>query len=60
MSIITFIVVVVVVGLILYVVNAYVPLQPPIRTILNVGVAVLLLLWLLSHLGVFGPVWGPP
>ena len=45
------IVVLIVVGLCLYLVDAYVPMAPPIKTVLRVVIVLCLCLWLL---GVFG------
>ena len=47
----------VVVGVLLYVLHAVVPLDPKIRTIIDVVVVLLVLWWLLS---VFGLVHGGP
>lgn len=41
------------VGLILWLINRYVPMAQPIKSILNVVVVILLLLWLLNVFGVF-------
>lgn len=51
------IIVIVIVGLILWIVNSYVPMPPPIKTVLNVAVAIIILLWLLSILGAFSVPW---
>ena len=48
------IVVLVVVGLILYLIKAYVPMDPPIQRVLDVVVVVVLILWLLSITGLLG------
>lgn len=45
-DILTFIVVCVVVGVALWVINAYVPMAPDVKKVLNIGVVVLLVLWL--------------
>jgi 1-acyl-sn-glycerol-3-phosphate acyltransferase len=47
MDLIGIIVVLVVVGVLLYLINNYVPLDPKIRKILNVAVVVFVLLWLI-------------
>jgi hypothetical protein len=52
MSIVTIIIVLVVVGLVLYLINTYIPMARPIKTILNVIVIVLVCLWLLNGLGI--------
>jgi hypothetical protein len=45
-------VVLVVIGVILYLVNNYVPMAAPIKTILNVVVVLFVCIWLLRALGV--------
>lgn len=52
MSIISIIVVLVIVGLVLYLINNYVPMARPIKTVLNVVVVLLLCLWLLNAFGI--------
>ena len=57
MSLIGLIVVLVIVGLGLWLLNTYVPMAPPIKTILNVVVVLIVLLWVLQIFGLFsGPV----
>jgi 1-acyl-sn-glycerol-3-phosphate acyltransferase len=51
MSLITLIVVLVIVGVILWLVNAYIPMDRKIKTILNVVVVILVILWLLRAFG---------
>jgi hypothetical protein len=52
MSLITLIVVLVVVGIALYLINNYIPMDPKIRSILNIAVVIFVLIWLLiSFLG---------
>jgi hypothetical protein len=51
MPIIQLLVLIVVIGVILYLVNTYVPMAPPIKTILNIVVILVLCLWLLSVFG---------
>lgn len=48
------IVVLVVLGLVLYLVENYIPMDPMFRTILRVVVVLALCLWLLSWAGVIG------
>lgn len=52
MSIITFIVVVVVIGVILWLINTYIPMQANVKKFLNIAVIILLIVWLLYALGV--------
>jgi len=51
MSIISLLVVLIIVGVILWLVNTYVPMAAPVKTILNVVVVLLLILWLLQIFG---------
>lgn len=51
MSLIGLIVVLVVVGLILYLVNNYIPMDSKIKMILNVIIVIAVVLWLLSAFG---------
>ena len=52
MPIVTIIVVLVVVGLVPYLINTYIPMAQPIKTVLNVVVVLLLCLWLLNAFGI--------
>ena len=54
MSLISVIIALVVVGVALWLVNSYIPMDGKIKKILNVVVVVVLILWLLSAFGVFG------
>ena len=56
MNLIQLIVVIVVIGLVLWLINTYVPLQPPWKTILNVVVLIVFVLWILSAVGLLGPL----
>ncbi|MCF8056739.1 MAG: hypothetical protein K9K37_08880 [Desulfocapsa sp.] len=56
MPLINLIIVLVVVGVILWVINNYIPMQPTIKKILNVVVIIILIFWLLSVFGVIGDV----
>jgi hypothetical protein len=51
MPIVTVIVTLIVVGVILWLVNTYIPMAAPVKSVLNVVVVVLLCLWLLSLFG---------
>ena len=48
------ILVLVVIGVILWLVNAYIPMDAKIKKILNIVVVVGVVLWLLNVVGVFG------
>lgn len=52
MSLITLIVVLVVVGVILWLVNTYIPMDAKIKQILNIVVIIVVVLWLLSVFGI--------
>lgn len=52
MSLITIIVVLVVMGLVLYLINTYIPMAKPVKTVLNVVVVLMLCLWLLNAFGI--------
>ncbi len=46
--------VLVVVGVILWVINSYIPMQSTIKKILNVVVVIVVIIWLLSVFGLIG------
>jgi hypothetical protein len=48
------VIVLVVVGVILWVINSYIPMQTTIKKILNVIVIITVIIWLLSVFGVIG------
>jgi hypothetical protein len=54
MSLIQVVVGLVVVGVVLWLINTYVPMDNKIKTILNVVVVIAVLLWLLQGFGVLG------
>jgi Fe2+ transport system protein B len=56
MPIIDLIVILVVIGVLMWLVNSYVPMAEPFKKILNVIVVVAVVLWLLSAFGIFS--WG--
>lgn len=53
MPILTIIIVLVVVGILLWLVNSYIPMDKKIKNILNVVVVIIVILWLLKVFGVF-------
>lgn len=55
-ALITLIVVLVILGLALYLIEQYVPLSPPFRTVLRVVVVLALVLYLLSAFGIWSGV----
>ena len=56
MSLINLIVILVVVGVLLWLVNNYVPMDGKIKRILNIVVVVGVVLWLLQALGLMGSI----
>jgi len=54
MPVISLLVALIIIGVLLYLANLYIPMAPPIKTILNVVVVVIVCLWLLQVFGVFG------
>lgn len=52
MPILTILIVIVVAGVILWLVNSYIPMQRTIKNILNVVVVIILVVWLLNIFGV--------
>jgi hypothetical protein len=53
MPIVTVIVVLVVIGLLLWLANQYIPMDAKIKQILNIVVVIFVILWLLNVFGVF-------
>jgi hypothetical protein len=53
MSLLTILLVLIVAGLILYVVNAYIPMDGKIKSILNAVVVLVVIVWLLKVFGIF-------
>ena len=54
MSLITLIVTLVVVGVIMWLINAYIPMEAGIKKLLNIAVIIILVLWLLTSFGLLG------
>lgn len=54
MPILTILIVLIIVGVVLYLVETYIPLSPPIKVVIRVLVILVLCLWLLSLFGI-GP-----
>lgn len=54
MSIIGLIVTLAVVGVLLWLINTYLPMAPPIKNIINIIVVIAVILWLLSVFGLLG------
>lgn len=54
MSLITILIVLVVAGVLLWLINTYIPMDRKIRNILNVVVTIVVILWLLKVFGLLG------
>lgn len=52
MDLISVILVLVVVGVVLWLITTYIPMSPPIKTVLTVVIVLVLCLWLLSLFGI--------
>jgi hypothetical protein len=58
MTLVGIVVVLVVVGLILWLINPYIPMAAAIKSLLNVVVFVVVLIWLLQVFGLIGSING--
>ena len=54
MSLLTLIVTLIVIGILLYCVNQYLPMDPKIKNILNIVVVIVVVVWLLQVFGLLG------
>jgi hypothetical protein len=54
MSLLTIILVIVVVGVLLWAVNSFIPMDSKIKSILNIVVVIALIFWLLQAFGILG------
>ncbi|MDG4603607.1 MAG: hypothetical protein P9C55_12690 [Defluviicoccus sp.] len=54
MSLISLVVVLIVVGVLLWAANTYIPMDSKIKSIMNIVVVIAVVLWLLSAFGVLG------
>ena len=55
MPLIQLIIPLVIVGVILWLVNTYIPMEATIKKILNIVVIIVVILWILSVFGIIGP-----
>jgi hypothetical protein len=58
MSLVGIVVVLVVAGLILWMINTYIPMAGAIKSLLNIVVFVVLLIWVLQAFGLIGSIPG--
>jgi len=54
MSLLTVVIVLVVVGVLLWLINAYIPMDRKIKNILNILVVIVVVIWLLKAFGIWG------
>ncbi|MCW3090286.1 MAG: hypothetical protein JWP81_1355 [Ferruginibacter sp.] len=54
MPILTILIVLIVAGVILYLINRYIPMDGKIKSILNIVVVILIIVWLLKVFGILG------
>jgi hypothetical protein len=54
MSLLTIVIVLIVVGVLLWLINAYIPMDRKIKNILNIVVVIVLVIWLLKAFGIWG------
>lgn len=58
MDLVQFVVVLVVVGVLLWLVNNYIPMDGKIKQILNIVVVIAVIVWVLNVFGLFGSLHG--
>ena len=58
MSLISIIIALVVVGVVLWAINTYIPMDGKIKSILNVVVVIVVAIWLLQVFGILGSIDG--
>lgn len=54
MPLLTILLVIIVVGVLLWLINSFIPMDSKIKSILNVVVVIILIVWLLKVFGIFG------
>lgn len=58
MSLISLVIILIVVGVLLWLINTYIPMDGKIKSILNAVVVIVVILWLLQAFGVLGSLGG--
>ncbi|MBU0557393.1 MAG: hypothetical protein KKD64_04290 [Alphaproteobacteria bacterium] len=58
MSLLNVIIILIVVGVLLWLVNTYIPMDSKIKSILNIVVIIAVVLWLLQAFGILGSLGG--
>ncbi|MBA3661863.1 MAG: hypothetical protein H0W64_09055 [Gammaproteobacteria bacterium] len=56
MSLISVVIILVIIGFLMWLINSYVPMARPIKTILNAVVVIVVILWLLQVFGVISGI----
>jgi hypothetical protein len=56
MSLVTLVITLIIVGVLLWLVNSYIPMDAKIKKILNVVVVIVVVIWLLHVFGVLGSI----
>ena len=56
MPLVTLVIILIVVGVLLYMVNNYIPMDSKIKSILNIIVVIGVVIWLLQTMGMMGPI----
>lgn len=57
MSLVSLILILIVVGVVLWLINTYIPMDPKIKSILNAVVVIAVVLWLLQVFGLMNTLW---
>lgn len=58
MTLVNIVVILVVVGLVMWLINTYIPMAGAIKSLLNIVVFVVVLIWLLQTFGMIGSIRG--
>lgn len=58
MTLVQIVVILVVIGLVMWLINTYIPMAGAIKSLLNVVVFVVVLIWLLQNFGLIGNIPG--
>lgn len=49
----------IVVGVVMWLINTYIPMQPAIKNLMNIAIVVVMVLYLLAGFGLIGPLNAP-
>jgi hypothetical protein len=58
MTLVDIVVILVIAGLLMWLINTYIPMAAAIKSLLNIVVFVVLLIWVLQSLGIIGEIAG--